>query len=211
VKSSEPKSPRIRQLEATRASILDAALAMLRDEPFEHFSHEAAAQRAGVAARTAYRHFPTRADLVRALWERLRDETGTHWPSTEAEILPATRAQFATFEAHSALVRASIVAAASTNYPAHGSTEGRAAFRKSLADITAGLPPDEADRLVAVCVAIYSAPFWQMLRDRGQLSNEQAAEAAAWALGALLDAARGRARGLPERPTPAPTSKRPGP
>ena len=209
--SSEPKSPRIRQLEATRASILDAALAMLRDEPFEHFSHEAVAERAGVAARTAYRHFPTRADLVRALWERLRDETGTRWPGTEAEILPATRAQFETFEAHSALVRASIVAAASANYPEHGSTEGRAAFRASLADITAAMPPEEADRLVALCVAVYSAPFWQMLRDRGQLSNEQAADAASWALEAILDAARRSANLPPQPPTPAPIPETPDP
>ena len=175
---------------------------MLRDEPFELFSHEAVAQRAGVAARTAYRHFPTRADLVRALWERLRDETGTSWPSTEAQILPATRAQFETFEAHSALVRASIVAAATANYPVHGSKEGRAAFRQSLADITRDLTAERADQLVALCVAIYSAPFWQMLRDRGQLTNEQAAEAASWALAAIIEAARGSAT-RPERPRQA--------
>ena len=197
---TEPQSPRARQRETTRASILDAALSMLRDEPFELFSHEAVAERAGVAARTAYRHFPTRADLVRALWERLRDETGTQWPSAEAEILPATRAQFETFEAHSALVRASIVAAASSNYPAHGSKEGRAAFRQSLADVIKDLPSERGDQLVALCVAVYSAPFWQMLRDRGQLTNDQAAEAASWALAAIVDAARGSATSAPPPP-----------
>jgi hypothetical protein len=122
----------------------------------------------------------------------------------EQRLLPVTRAQFRTFDAHSALVRASIVAAASTNYPAHGSKEGRAAFRQSLADITSGLPREQSDQLVALCVAIYSAPFWQMLRDRGQLSADHAAEAASWAIGAILDAARARA----SRPSRSPTSTR---
>jgi AcrR family transcriptional regulator len=204
----DARSTRDRQRDATRASILEAAMSMLRDEPFEQFSHEAVAARAGVAARTVYRHFPARADLIRALWERLRDETGTHWPSTEAEILPATRTQFQTFEAHSALVRASIVAAASTNYPAHGSKEGRAAFRQSLADITSSLPREKSEQLVALCVAIYSAPFWQMLRDRGQLTNDQAADAASWAIGAVIDAARASVGRSPQRPTSTPRRKR---
>jgi AcrR family transcriptional regulator len=183
-----------RQRASTRTAILDAALAMVRDEPAESFTHEAIAVRTGVAARTIYRHFPARADLVAALWERLRDETGTRWPTTESEILQAVRAQFAQFEAHAPLVRAGIVASASADYPTYGSAEGRAAFRQSLAAVLDDLPPEEGDRLVASCVAVYSAPFWQMLRDRGQLAGEDAAEAAAGVLEAVIEAARARGR-----------------
>lgn len=166
---------------------------MLRDEPAEPLSHEAIAVRTGIAARTVYRHFPSRADLVSALWERLRDETGTRWPTAEAEIGDAVRAQFEQFEAHASLVRASIVASATAHYAVHGSAEGRAAFRQSLAPLLRTISPPEADRLVALCVAIYSAPFWQMLRDRGQLSNKEASEAAVGALEAAITAARARA------------------
>jgi AcrR family transcriptional regulator len=169
-------------------------MAMLREKPASTLSHEAIADRSGISARTVYRHFPTRGNLVGALWVRIRDETGTQWPTTEADIAPAVRAQFAQFEKHETLVRASIVASATTDYPAHGSAEGRAAFGQSLAAVTNGHASAESRRLIAVCVAMYSAPFWQMLRDRGKLSAEEAREAAATALEAVISAAKARAR-----------------
>ena len=86
-----------RQRESTRNAILDTAMAMLREKPEEIVSHEAIADRSGIAARTVYRHFPKRGDLVAALWVRLRNETGTQWPATEADIARAVRAQFAQF------------------------------------------------------------------------------------------------------------------
>lgn len=191
--------PGERQRAATRQAILDAALLMLREEPTMSFSHETVAERAGVAARTVYRHFLTRADLTLALWQLLRDTTGTRWPHNEAEILSALRVLFDQFEANAALTRASITAAANSGYPVHGSAEGRAAFREALADVIAVLPPEEGGRLVAACLAIYSAPFWQMLRDRGQLSAPEAREAGVAAMDALLAAARARAATLAAR------------
>ncbi len=193
------KSPSQRQREATHQAILDAAFRMMREEPATPFSHETVAERAGVSARTVYRHFPTRADLTLALWERLRDVSGTRWPRTEAEILPALRTLFDQFEEHAELTRASITSAANTGYPAHGSAEGRAAFREALTDLLASLPADEGDRLIAACLAIYSAPFWQMLRDRGQLTASEAREAGVAAMDALLTAARERAASLTTR------------
>ena len=167
-------------------------MALLREQPARTLSHEAIASRSGIAARTVYRHFPTRGDLVGALWERLRTETGTRWPTTAADIAPAMRAQFAQFEKHETLVRASIVASATTDYPAHGSAEGRAAFAQSLAAVSHDLSPAQRHRLIAVCVAMYSAPFWQMLRDRGKLSAREAREAAGTALEAVISAATAR-------------------
>lgn len=186
-------SAAIRQRAATRQAILDAALRMLREEAGIPLSHESVAERAGVAARTAFRHFPTRYDLTGALWERLRDETGTRWPSTEEEIVPMIRRLFDQFERHAALVRTALVTSANSGYPVHGSAEGRAAFRRSLAALLANLPHGDGDRVVATAVAIYSAPFWQMLRDRGQLSAKAAREAAAMAINATIVAARARA------------------
>jgi AcrR family transcriptional regulator len=190
-------TPAERQRAATRQAILDAALRMVHDEPATAFSHEAVADRARVAARTVYRHFPARTDLTLALWERIRDTTGTRWPQREAEIVPALRITFDQFDEHAQLTRAAVAAAASTGHPVHGSAEGRAAFRRSLATILATLPRKEGDRLVGACLAIYSAPFWQMLRDRGQLSPADAREAGVAAMDAVLTAARARAALLP--------------
>lgn len=174
---------------------------MLREEPASRVSHEAIADRSGIAARTVYRHFPTRANLAGALWARMRDETGTRWPTTEASIAPSVRAQFAQFEKHETFVRACIVTPAMADYQAHGSAEGRAAFQQSLAAVTRDLPPADSRRLIAVCVAMYSAPFWQMLRDRGKLSAEEARQAAATAFEAVISAAKVRARVRKRKPT----------
>ena len=174
---------------------------MLREKPESRISHEAIAERSGIAPRTVYRHFPTRGHLGGALWARMRDETGTRWPTTESGIAPAVRAQFAQFEKHETFVRASIVTPAMANYQAHGSAEGRAAFQQSLSAITRDLSPAESRRLIAVCVAIYSAPFWQMLRDRGKLSAEEAREAAASAFEAVISSAKARARVRKRKPT----------
>jgi AcrR family transcriptional regulator len=176
-------------------------MAMLREEPASPISHEVIADGSGIAARTVYRHFPTRGHLVGALWARIRDETGTRWPTTEADIAPSVRAQFAQFDKHEKFVRASIATPATADYREHGSAEGRAAFQQSLATVTRDLSPAESRRLVAICVAMYSAPFWQMLRDRGKLSAEEAREAAATAFEAVISAAKARARVRKRKPT----------
>ncbi len=192
--SPQVRSAHDRQRESTRKALLDSAMTMLREEPASTVSHEAIAERSGIAARTVYRHFPTRGHLGAALWARMRDDTGTRWPTTEADIAHAVRAQFAQFEKHETFVRASMAASAMADYRAHGSAEGRAAFGQSLAAVTRDLSPADGRRLIAVCVAIYSAPFWQMLRDRGKLSAVEARHAAATALEAVISAAKDRAR-----------------
>ena len=184
---------RERQKASTRDLILETAMEIFL-RPEETFSHETIAQRAGMSPRTVYRHFPKQTDLFLALWQRHREETDTQFPTTEAELLPMVHTQFRQFEKHAALVRAVLASPASTEILTPGWREGPAAFQEALGGITADLPADQARRLVAVCQSIYSAPFWQMLRTRGELSGDEAADAAAWAMEAVLTAARTRAQ-----------------
>ena len=187
------KAPKVslaeRRKAETRELILSTAFEMLENEPLEHFSHESLAERAGMSARTVYRYFPNRADLMKELWERLRQATQTQFPQREQDIISAVFTQFRNFEEHEPLVRASLVASATRGVIVHGSSEGRTAFRRALGRLTAELPEPEGRRLLALCLAIYSAPFWQMLKDRGELSSDEAADAAAWALNVVLEAA----------------------
>lgn len=189
----ERASAHERRRAATREAIIDAAVAMLRQNPGAPFSHEVLAEKTGIAARTIYRHFPTRADLTTAFWGRIRDDTGTRWPETESGIATSVKTLFRQFERHAPFVRAAIAAAAATNSPVHGSAEGRAAFGHALAGLLERLPAAEQQQLIAACLAVYSAPFWQMLRDRGQLSSTAAAETAARVLEAAIGEARRRA------------------
>jgi AcrR family transcriptional regulator len=197
------RSWRQQQTANTRHHIIAVARDLLLDVPAGPFSHERVAQAAGLGARTVYRHFPTRADLMQALWEKVRDETRTRFPSTEEEVVAFARTQFNEFNERETLVRASNAFPAATELRARGSLEGRPAFRRSLGGITKDLSDWEQRRLEAVCLAIYSAPFWLLLRDRGELSGEEPGDAAAWTLSVLLKAAktgsRARARVRKER------------
>ena len=179
-------APRDRIRAETAGRIRATAFALLSDASGPSFSHEQVADRAGVSARTVYRHFPTQADLVRGAWEQLRDRTGTRWPRTLDTIVPELRALFAQFERNGALTRAVLAAAGRTDYARAGSAEGRAAFREALAPLLATRTAAQGAQLVAQCVAIYSAPFWQLLRDRGQLGPRAASDAAVAAMTAVL-------------------------
>jgi AcrR family transcriptional regulator len=199
---ASPIRLRERQTAATRQQIIDVAMDLLREPEQESFSHEAIAHRAGMGTRTVYRHYPHRADLMQALWERVREETKTRFPAVEADILPLVREAFGNFNEHEALVRAANASSASNELRARGSLEGRPAFRKSLAKILSGLPPKAQRRVIAVSLAIWSAPFWQILRDRGELSGEETQEAGAWAMETILNAARREAAVPPHSPKP---------
>lgn len=206
-------SERERLRAETARRLVDAAFGLLRDAPDVPLTHEAVAATAGISARTAYRHFPTQDDLVAAVWRHLRDSTGTRWPSREEEILPLLRELYAQFERNAALTRAMLAAAPRANYAAHGSAEGRHAFRLALAARCARSTASAANQLVATCVAIYSAPFWQMLRERGQLSQRAATNAAVAAMSAVLHAHPAvpdpSSSTLPTSPPNARTTRRP--
>jgi hypothetical protein len=87
-------------------------------------------------------------------------------------------------------VRAILGSAAGAEVRERGGVEGKRAFAHSLSGLLAGLGATERARIIAVFVAIYSAPFWQLLKDRGGLTGPKAQEAAAWLSEVLLDALR---------------------
>jgi AcrR family transcriptional regulator len=181
---------RDRHAAATKDEILDTAMNMLGSGDYATFSHESIAAAAGMGARTVYRHFPDRGQLLQALWIRLRDDTNTRFPAREDEIVGLTKSVFHEFDQHETLVRAVLNSAAGTEVRERGGAEGRPAFSASLGKLLDGRTASERARIIAVFVAIYSAPFWQLLRDRGGLSGPESQQAAAWLMETLLDALR---------------------
>jgi AcrR family transcriptional regulator len=180
---------RDRQAAATREEILDVAMNMLTTRP-DNFSHEAIAAAAGMGARTVYRYFPDQAELYQALWLRLRDKMNIRFPAREEDIASFLRSSFQVFDDHEPLVRAVLSSAAGLEVRERGGVEGRAAFARSLSGLLEGLPSSDRARVIAVFVAIYSAPFWQLLRDRGGLKGAEAQDAGVWLTEVLLDAVR---------------------
>lgn len=189
----ETTSLRDRQAAATREQILEIAMHQLGQGPRGTFSHESIAESAGMGARTVYRYFPDRASLLQALWGRLREATQTRFPETEEDIVPLARLAFQEFDANESVVRAILTSPAGDEVRERGGMEGRAAFTQSLASALDGLEPGEQGRIIAVFVSVYSASFWQLLRDRGLLSGPEAEEAVAWTLKTLLEAIKSRA------------------
>ncbi|HVT99416.1 MAG TPA: TetR/AcrR family transcriptional regulator [Acidobacteriaceae bacterium] len=178
------RSLRERQKESTHGEIVDTAMEMILKTG--DFSHEAIAGATGMAARTVYRHFPSREELIAATWDKLRARTGTRFPRTEEEILELAPEVYGNFDQNEKLVRAFLFSGVGSEVRDRGAREGRPAFRAALKDLVGGLPVRKQKQVVAVFLALYSAPAWQMMRDRGELSGEDAGQAVRWALSALL-------------------------
>jgi AcrR family transcriptional regulator len=187
---SSTETLRDKRAAATRDHILGAAFELLVEHPEQPFSHEAVAKAAGVGARTVYRYFPAQADLFEALWLQVREQSGTVFPKTEAQIVPLIGVMYGAFNQNEKLTRAMMESPTGARVRARGAGEGRDSFDQSLHDLTQGRSPEERRRVRAVFHAIHSGPFWQMLRDRGGLSGEEAIAAASWAARALLDTLR---------------------
>jgi AcrR family transcriptional regulator len=192
---------REKQATTTRDHLLGAAFELLVEYPDRPFSHEAVAKAAGVGARTVYRYFPAQADLLEALWVQVRKQSGTVFPTTEAEIVPQIGVLYRAFDQNEKLVRAVMESSAGARVRARGAEEGRASFDQSLKKVVRGRSPVERRQVRAVFHAIHSGPFWQMLRDRGGLSGPETIAAASWAAQALLDTLRREQRNFSTQPT----------
>jgi AcrR family transcriptional regulator len=60
----------------TRAAVLSTARRLLEEEGFDALTMSEVAERAGVTRRAVYLHFPSRAELVRALFDHVADAEG---------------------------------------------------------------------------------------------------------------------------------------
>lgn len=68
----EAETPERKDARRNREAVIDAALAILSDDP--NASMATIAERSGLGRTTVYRHFPARNDLVIALFARVIDE-----------------------------------------------------------------------------------------------------------------------------------------
>lgn len=181
---------REKRIVATREHILGAAFELLVSHIDQPFSHEAVAKAAGVGARTVYRYFPAQADFFEALWMKVREQSGTIFPTEETDIVPHIGVLYKAFDQNEKLIRAVMESAAGARVRAAGTEEGRTSFEKSLQKLVRERSASERRQIRAVFQGIHSGPFWQMLHDRGGLSSDEAIAAASWAAHALLDSLR---------------------
>lgn len=182
--TSADSTLRERQKASTHEEIVNTAMDMMCNTG--EFSHEAIADAVGMSARTVYRHFPSREDLIAATWDRLRATTGIRFPKTADEIPDLAPQVFRSFDQNEKLLRAFLFSGVGTEVRDRGASEGRPAFRAALRDLIGHLPAKKQKQIIAVFLALYSAPAWQLMRDRGELPAEEAGQAVRWALSVLL-------------------------
>jgi AcrR family transcriptional regulator len=177
---------------ATRDRILGALAEMLRrgdDTTFERL-----AKQSGVPSRTLYRHFANREVLFSAFWRWANDAIDAPpSPTTPEEVIGHIQPLYLAFDRDESLVRALMHDPFGRAVRAANARARRQKFSKALRSVTATLPEAEARSLLASVTVLCSANGWESMRDNWRLSGEVAAEAAQWAVTALINSARAMA------------------
>ncbi len=107
--SAEHDTLKDRQYALTRRLLLDAAIEQLEDGSVAGLTMRAMARRAGVAERTAFRHFASREELLDALAVEVAQRLELpSLPSSAAGLVTVPRALYRAYEARASLTRAAL-------------------------------------------------------------------------------------------------------
>ena len=181
------------QAAVTRERIVQAAVEVLAERPSAEMSNESVARAAGIAARTVYRHFPARSDLLDAVWEEIDHRLGlSQMPATSSvELLAFIPELFGRFDANAAIVEALITSSTGHEMSRRTGQRRLEAIERALGEDTRQLPRLERDRLTALVRVLTSPMTWYLLRQKTRVTGDEPALAVTWALQSLIDAPRG--------------------
>ena len=194
------------QAEQTRSRIV-AAAADLVAGGVEGLTMQEVAKAAGVALRTVFRHFPTREDLLDAVWQALQLRMG-HTPDLETldEVTGFVPELFARYGAMEDQIRGVMFA---QTFVSSRKRLGSERARKMRAAVAAQFEGgDERSRAMAASAAYtLTVPLVSIvLKEAFGLSSAEAGRAAAWAIRALAAAYAENPEALNVKPrTPKPT------
>ncbi len=161
------------------------------------------AEAAGVSRSTAYRYFPTLADMLRAVVaEALGPILSWDDPAAtgEARLASLYGKAFPRLAEHEATFRAAIRQSLEPSSDVPGDKTLGRGHRRSLllrAIVDSGLSPDQSARLVQALSLTFGIEAMIVLKDICGLDDQKAEEVALWAAQALLQAARREAEEHP--------------
>ena len=178
---------RQRQAADTRRRIVEAALQLLEQQPEEPFSHEQISQRAEIALRTIYRYFPSRTELLDAVWQESNKRMALkEYPATEDGLLSSIEPVFRKADENAVLFRALLRSNAGREMRSRDAQRRRANMMKALSPATAHLSNDQRRLVIAVFQSLFSGSTWDLMRDRGRLKDGEVSKAIHWAMETLL-------------------------
>jgi AcrR family transcriptional regulator len=193
---------RERQAEQVRVAVLDAVVTQLEERSVDDVAMADVAAEAGISLRTLYRYFPDRSALLQAAGEHLYRELGIGYDIVGLQDLSASfRDAASKLSSRPALTRALVRTTAGRDARSAAREKRVEAIRSALAPLTDGLDTDLARRATAVIAHLCSAASWVAVSDDSGLDDEDAQQAVAWAIDALIEVLQSqRPRGVRGRP-----------
>jgi AcrR family transcriptional regulator len=185
-----PITIRDEQKEQTRARILNAALALIRDGGEEAVTIRGVATLAGITERTVFRHYGNRNTLLLAAWQRLRELVAPPLPRTADALIEAARRLFPRLEQLGSLARAYL----HRRKPRAGRRRRDKSRQQLLLDCVRhdvqyfGYVSDRMLRRRAAIAELICSPYaWELMQESWGFSGKEAGRAAAEALEILLN------------------------
>ena len=195
VKSAEAGHLPLRAAQAgmTRARIEQALVELLQEEGgFERITFKSVAQRAGVTEMTVYRHYPTRDDLLRALWEQMNREMGpnVHMPDSLSSLRAQHQEMYAGFDRIAPQIIASLTTPQGREMRTALNRQRRKAFRSIVREIAPDLEETQQLRAAGILQLLHSAYAWDSLREQWGMSGAEAGRATQWAIDIIIQSLR---------------------
>ena len=182
---------RVQQAEETRSRILDAAVRVIAGG-LAFVSVPGVAREAGVSVATVYRHFPTKHDLLAAIYPHAMRRAGLDQPvipRSMDELRHGLRAHFERTDSLGDLARAAMASPASDEVRRLNIPHRLAAVRR-VADSIEPKPSEvDRDRIARVLVILTASSALRLWRDQLGSSVDEAADDVDWVLRAITSAA----------------------
>ena len=182
-----PTDLRERQRQATRDQIIQAVHEVLADEHPATLSMPRVAEQAGTSLRTVYRYFPTKEALLDAASESFKTPASVVGGRVDLDTLPEyLRTQWRGFSESIGAVKAQHLSPAGRSMRDRRIPGARTTIAAALRD--EGVEADA--RLADLVIAIASSAMYLELVERLGHDDQEAADMAAWTVGAVVDRAR---------------------
>jgi len=186
---------RARQAEDTRSAILDAAV-RVSARGIALLTIPDIAREAGVSVPTVYRHFPSKPELVDAIYPHLERRAGRGAlviPQTIDELREGVLRILDQLDSFDDLARAAMASPASEEGRARSMPRRIALVRAMVDTIDPPLPVEERDRIARLIVVLTSSQSLRTWRDHLGKSPDEVADEIEAIVQAAIAAARKRA------------------
>lgn len=185
------RSIRDEQRDLTRERILHALADRIARDGIADFSVQDVADDAGVSHRTVYRHFPSRDALLEALSVFLDAELGRRGaPGVPHDLETLRRGPLLVFpylDDLETLARAMVVLSQGGQIRSRAQEERTRAFQRLVDEAFPHVDAAQRGRAAAVMRHLNGSRTWFELREVFGMTGQEAGEAAAWAVGVLVD------------------------